>query len=1859
MECPNCKHEASPTALLKCSHCGKAYERQLLEEYEHIGYLFEWLEKHRSQLGGAVSNLEDELANREAELEQLMHIEDTPVEAAKPAPVAPAVAPVPAPTPAPAAQPVPAIAPVPVPTPAPKPAPAPVPLQAPKPVAAMVSAPVPQAAPAPKPAPQPAPVPPKAAKPPIEWGKMWDSAVNFVVSGALLRAMLYLGAFMIVISMAVLVISFWNSFHPYLRVAFVFAVPMAFYVGGWLIRTRMKLVQAGRVITGVGALLVAVDFAALYQLAQLNVDINLYWLFAALMTTFLYVFTAYRTEGEFFDYLMFLGGVNVLLALTRVLHLPIEWTFAALPFAGAGMAGMAINLWPRAAAWRDTARAARYLPQVIMPIGLAAALLAGGSTPQAGTMTAFLCAAIGYGLLAWKFPSVWQFGAALVGLTVAVGLGIWILDPSAIWLASAGALLSAVYILTGWRFFGKENPFEHKDVYRSSLYAIGFFLTLPVVVASLMLALAGKTLEAAIPLTVLSLSFCAWSPLLRQPILSFVGSGLLFIPFGLWLHLAGIKLDSFPVAYVLLISFVYLPAAILIGRVDKEYAAPFNLTGRLASLLIFFVAFFSGWFPLPTLSGVTLGLLTIYYGFNAWHFRSPIFAWAAAIVLPLTIWQWLRDWALPLEQAALAWVGLAFIYMLVERLLNGRKDQVWATFAFRAPFALGSILLASVGWFASVIAYSGLHNNLARAPYPLAAQGLLVLLTILAARLHHSRIPLFFETILSTAFSTLFFMTYGASLFGRSLGWSQFGLVFGGLAWLHVIAALALDRRPTRYAHALYIGGYGLAALAVVWTLLDQSSLFWTLGSLIVMMGASAALVAFKAHHTWDDFTRPFGAPDSLSARLARGAFLWPTAWFFPIWCVLLLTQLAVPVAFHWLAFSLPALVYLPLGRLLSKREPGYAWPFSGAAHVFTLTALLFNIDRALVASLQVISGRVMPVINAANQQIFIGQALVQLAALVFYANLAQMKAQRFFAHAASWVSILLFTSLTLVVAPMVATQTVVSAWAVWAAILMLTGFWLDRLPQASARHAHGPYFSGYALAAFALLVSTQDRWLTIVVMGLCILFAIASAVAVHYKQHRTWDDVARLFGAPDLLPARLARSAFLWPAVWLFPVWLTQLETYYGLSLAWQGVSLALLAPVYIACGLVLRRANPDYTWSFYSAGYALTALGAMIAFNDQRLAIYVLMLDIVVYAVSAVIFRQPFWLYLATILTPITALVTLQYNALFTFDWISWSFTALGLLYFGLGQLVGRRKPETGGIAPFAMPFYAPGYILSAVALALASGNRSLALGVYPTNIALFALSAWRFRAPLFLYPAVWLSIVPYYLFVVPTFAVPIEWQGVAWLPLIVALVALGRFVFHKRPLDLKTPRAILGSFTHPAAPFYSIAYALTVNMILSSRWSPTALTVALAIATTLYLASALLFRHPAWLYPTLFSAHFAILAYFTIDPSDGPARYVTLPFLALTWLEALAGYFVSRRYPVTEMAANGKLVFKFFGREFNFGAYPSIGYLTVPSWAQPIFVIVALDILLWESAALGGLDTGLWVSAGFCLLLALFATLWQDKLLAHMSLGLGALAAGYHMYALGFSGPQIFANLGGIALALYLLSWLAEWRKGALDVWRGPLANLAVLFSALSLLVTLPYLFADRLSAALALGFGGGLYLTMSLRRRMIVLGYLGMGSLLAAWSLFLFFVQNVGQPQVYAIPAGLYFISMGFFERTRHPGRFALLIESLGLAFLLVTSFIQSVDSQTGFPYFLLLLAEAGLVVWWGAARRLRTPFVIGILAIVVNFLAQLVVRFHDANPWIVGLVIGVIFLGLAMVIERRRETLLARAQELRDRLERWN
>ena len=102
MECPNCKHATSNTALLQCSHCGEAYERGPFEEYQHLEYLGTWL-LNRSEISSSQrKELLESVGKKQAELLKTLLPQAVP-EPPKPVEIKP--------TPAPIAKPIAKVAP--------------------------------------------------------------------------------------------------------------------------------------------------------------------------------------------------------------------------------------------------------------------------------------------------------------------------------------------------------------------------------------------------------------------------------------------------------------------------------------------------------------------------------------------------------------------------------------------------------------------------------------------------------------------------------------------------------------------------------------------------------------------------------------------------------------------------------------------------------------------------------------------------------------------------------------------------------------------------------------------------------------------------------------------------------------------------------------------------------------------------------------------------------------------------------------------------------------------------------------------------------------------------------------------------------------------------------------------------------------------------------------------------------------------------------------------------------------------------------------------------------------------------------------------------------------------------------------------------------------------------------------------------------------------------------------------------------------------------------------------------------------------------------------------------------------------
>jgi hypothetical protein len=369
-------------------------------------------------------------------------------------------------------------------------------------------------------------------------------------------------------------------------------------------------------------------------------------------------------------------------------------------------------------------------------------------------------------------------------------------------------------------------------------------------------------------------------------------------------------------------------------------------------------------------------------------------------------------------------------------------------------------------------------------------------------------------------------------------------------------------------------------------------------------------------------------------------------------------------------------------------------------------------------------------------------------------------------------------------------------------------------------------------------------------------------------------------------------------------------------------------------------------------------------------------------------------------------------------------------------------------------------------------------------------------------------------------------------------------------------------------------------------------------------------------------------------------------------MTWITALIGYAFERRtYPVD--AETEKRVYRFSILEHLFG-HP---------WARPFFAFAIIEMVIWQSLALTGTDTTIIVATGYALLFALFSILWMESTLVYGAVGFGLLAAGASLKQAQVQFADAVAVFGGIGFGLYLLGRILDLvsaRFKSLSVWLAPLTNCAIALTAAAVLLNLPAVASNQTALAATLAFAGALYITIAYRGQKFTLGYLGMALLQIAWVIILFISGNIDRPQLYAIPAGLYFMGIAYLELRRDRKRYAAGIEILGLGVLLLTSFIQSLNGKDGFPYFVLLLVEALVVVWWGTLQKRKTPFFAGIGFSALNVLAQLIVfiSINNISVWYVAFGAGLFIMGIAIYIERSREQLRIRARELSERLETW-
>ncbi len=466
---------------------------------------------------------------------------------------------------------------------------------------------------------------------------------------------------------------------------------------------------------------------------------------------------------------------------------------------------------------------------------------------------------------------------------------------------------------------------------------------------------------------------------------------------------------------------------------------------------------------------------------------------------------------------------------------------------------------------------------------------------------------------------------------------------------------------------------------------------------------------------------------------------------------------------------------------------------------------------------------------------------------------------------------------------------------------------------------------------------------------------------------------------------------------------------------------------------------------------------------------------------------------------------------------------------------------------------------------------------------------------------------------------------------------------------------PLYILGLGLASAAPFFadSRSNMIALNFILLA---------------SLYGWAVYRFRSRFWLVASIFATHYSLGFFLDTFGLWQNAEEAWLRFLPLTVTLLIIGLVLEKRLNEKSPLHAGSF---FLG------------------WSRPFYLFVFIDIVFSQLGSLHGTYSGAEVSLVNMLMIAVLASVWKSSRFTYMSTFLGLFALMQWRGAANGSNITLPIHLAALALGYGLLGFgysLLKQRtdpgqeeagsnpvQSWLSIWATPLQRSSILISWFSLglgaiigfdiaswSVRALFGFSFRqivdvetvYMAVWVLSLIGLLYVAASAVYNRIRLGYLAVGMLLAGWFLYAFYINtwdNLRELQWYAIPAGLYLMGIGFVEWHRGHRVLARWLDYMAMLLMFGSLFWQTL--VFGWQFALLLGGEGFAAFWWGSARRLRRFFYAGMAGVILAGLGQLLNALQEVNQWITFGLIGLLLVVLAIIVERRLETIKAWQQVL--------
>jgi hypothetical protein len=1756
-------------------------------------------------------------------------------------------------------------------------------------------------------------VPPAPPSPPVPFReRLWRT----LVSERTLRAILFLGIFLLFAAAISFVVWGWRDFSPLLRIAIPTGFTALFFALGWYVRVKMSLYRSGIALSAIASLLIPIDFYTAFVNLEIPPDLwPEFWLATSLFCLAAYVVVTLTIQNILFGYLVGTAAGSVVLAAIEIGHkslgLSRDWYTAGLSVLAVAMLplGTALARAAKPGRWRVLANPLRYL--ALLTAGVLMPLTFGWRFIDRDTYDT-----LHYALIVnwWLGGLIFGWGAVYhrsrgLGLLAAIALPVaTYLAQAAVfdhtgtnpaWHAFGWACLVPLYFAVGHRLLARtDDPVIHSHGRTATDW--GIVLTVAAALWSFTDLTSGAAAASshAVLVGAVVLAAVLW----HRPRSLYVASLLSLSAATFGMAEAGLSLVQLGVGWASL-SIAHIVIALNLGsrasRSAQGYAPPLVVAGYILAAVALLP-------PLLVYDGSLLAYaLGNWIGLTAWGAylahaeqvgfapqpggarplgRIPIFHWFAS--LPLPFWLWIAsgnrrppDASLALAFSALAGGTIALSHWLA------RRDN-----AYHLPWHVTGIC---VNLAAPVIAFFVAPDGFAPA-LCLLSTGLLFFVDAIVGRHSIYLAP----GGVATAWGL-------GLLLDRLLVPSEVqDFALASLAALYLVAGLWTERKRSR-----------------IFTQKFLLPLYLTAHALTLYVLARIYLHPFESLATetpWTDAMRLWGAAAQLVLGIVYGLYTWGTyeegwghvaAWLGAASGGFLLTiysrgrgSSAAKAALIAIAFVLAerCLHWLWQRRELRRRWRAFlrlAWhlyrrPLLATGWIVSVGV----IGLALVRNLVLLGG-------GRTQQTWAALGLLLITGL--YALSARLFRRPGFVWPAATLMFVPWTILTNLgwfTALRPTPPGFAIGWAALAWVLYLVSLMVKRI-------APRPYelplrTTAHLLLPYSLLWGIADVDTSRVTFGLAVCLYGLNAW-LDALQVRRVSECASIYAA----------TKFRYPAFGLVPAWCVYLvawllpgarHEHYGLMFLAFG-ALGLLSGRLLSVWappqpLPPRAGLRGNLWGLpaYLTGYISLIVGTMLVAHVAPLLALALLYGAALMLVSARLFRNPLWVYPAAAMVPISLLISLH-EAGVAADRYGWWLIGLAAIYLLVSWCLRRAKLDAYGTGVLAA-----GFALIALSLPPSSQDQTGALWGYGGAALLYAIAAVWLRQALLLTPACALAIVPYAIGLQRSALVP-DYYGLALFP--GALLALGLgWVLDARLgnwrdfpwlIPLRWPVALadrlLGWW---GLPLYVLGFGLAVAspFFTDARADLSALNWALLMLLCGW--GIYRFRIRGWLLAMGLAGHLAVFHYLSAlgwwaYPPQGWLR-----FLPVTITTTVVGLLVER-----------------FRKEGS----PLNPRHTLRGWSRPLYLLAAADIVVAQVGSLGQTGSSAAVTLVHALLVAVLASAWRSPELPYLTTALGVAALWQWLAALSWprqSLPVTFSQLalgyGAVGYGLGLLRdrYLSRptppprtpraptvYVEGIQDlsastiqkprpepglppwpaVWERSLQRSALILSWL-ILALAGWLGIDLVgwtvramlgspfrqivemdTARMAIGvlsLLGLLYVAASVTHRRPRLGYAAVGMLLAGWMLYAFYIRqwdDLAQVQWYAMPAGLYLMMVSYLEWRRGNKGLARWLDYAAMLLMIGSLFWQTL--RFGWRYALLLGAEGFSALWWGSARRMRRFFYAGMVGVILATLGQLINSLQSINQWIVFGIIGLLLVIVAAVVERRLETIRA---SLREVLEHW-